>query len=103
MTPGTPSFTFNVALAPGAPVAPRGPVRPIEPSLPLITTDAPSLPFTPILPSTPLAPSLPTVISSDRANSTFAPLVSLVCLTVKFLPAIISTVFVFSIVLAFTS
>ncbi len=69
----------------------------------MITTDAPSLPLTPILPSTPLAPSLPTAISSDKANSTFAPLVSLVCLTVKFLPAIISTEFVLAIVLAFTS
>ena len=82
---------------------PGAPVRPIEPSLPLITTDAPSLPLTPILPSTPLAPSLPTAISSDRANSTFAPLVSLVCLTVKFLPAIISTEFVLAIVLAAVS
>ena len=69
----------------------------------MITTDAPSLPLTPILPSIPLTPSLPTAILSDKANSTFAPLVSLVCLTVRFLPAIISTEFVLAIVLAFVS
>ncbi|MDU3523416.1 MAG: hypothetical protein E7F58_17565, partial [Clostridium saudiense] len=82
---------------------PGAPVKPIEPSLPSITTDAPSLPLTPILPSIPFTPSLPTAISSDRANSTLAPLVSLVCLTVKFLPAIISTVFALAIVLAAVS
>ena len=41
--------------------------------------------------------------SFANAYSTLAPSVSLVCLTVKFLPAIISTVLVFSIVLAAAS
>ena len=51
----------------------------------------PSLPSLPSLPLTTTLSKLVTVLF--KANSTFAPFSSLVCLTVKFLPATISTVF----------
>ena len=66
---------------------------PIEPSAPLITTEEPSLPVAPTEPSLPFAPSLPATMLSDKANSTLAPSVVVPCLTVRFLPATISTVF----------
>ena len=88
--PGWPFSPFIVR-----PSLPSLPFKPMEPSLPLITTEEPSLPFTPILPSTPSLPSLPSLpilISLAKSNSTLAPSLLLVCFTVKFLPAAISTV-----------
>ena len=85
--PGWPFSPFIVR-----PSLPSLPFKPMEPSLPLITTEEPSLPFTPILPSTPSLPSLPILISLAKSNSTLAPSLLLVCFTVKFLPAAISTV-----------
>ena len=95
--PSTPSAPLSPLME--RPLAPSLPLRPMEPSLPLITTAEPSLPFTPILPSMPSLPGTPgwpfspTPISSDKANSTLAPSVVAACLTVRFLPATISTVF----------
>ena len=88
--PFTPGWPFSAFME--RPSLPSLPLRPMEPSLPLITTEEPSLPFTPILPSTPSLPSLPILMSSDNAYSTLAPSSLLVCFTVKFLPAAISTV-----------
>ena len=58
----------------------------------------PSLPSTPSLPLTTTLSKLVTVLF--KANSTFAPSLLLVWLTVKFLPAAISTVLVCLIVFA---
>ena len=96
--PGWPFSPFIVR-----PSLPSLPFKPMEPSLPLITTEEPSLPFTPILPSTPSLPSLPILISLAKSNSTLAPSLLLVCFTVKFLPAAISTVLPSEIVLAAVS
>ena len=96
--PGWPFSPFIVR-----PSLPSLPFKPMEPSLPLITTEEPSLPFTPILPSTPSLPSLPILISLAKSNSTLAPSLLLVCLTVKFLPAAISTVLPSEIVFAAVS
>ena len=96
--PGWPFSPFIVR-----PSLPSLPFKPMEPSLPLITTEEPSLPFTPILPSTPSLPSLPILISLAKSNSTLAPSLLLVCFTVKFLPATISTVLPSEIVLAAVS
>ena len=92
-----------VTDAPSLPSAPFGPVRPIEPSFPLIATAAPSLPATPIEPSLPSLPSLPNVILSFKAKVTFAPVSPLTCSTVKFLPALNSTVLVSAIFFAVAS
>jgi len=96
--PGWPFSPFIVR-----PSLPSLPFKPMEPSLPLITTEEPSLPFTPILPSTPSLPSLPILISLAKSNSTLAPSLLLVCFTVKFLPAAISTVLPSEIVFAVVS
>ena len=96
--PGWPFSPFIVR-----PSLPSLPFKPMEPSLPLITTEEPSLPFTPILPSTPSLPSLPILMSLAKSNSTLAPSLLLVCFTVKFLPADISTVLPSEIVLAAVS
>ena len=96
--PGWPFSPFIVR-----PSLPSLPFKPMEPSLPLITTEEPSLPFTPILPSTPSLPSLPILISLAKSNSTLAPSLLLVCFTVKFLPAAISTVLPSEIVFAAVS
>ena len=96
--PGWPFSPFIVR-----PSLPSLPFKPMEPSLPLMTTEEPSLPFTPILPSTPSLPSLPILISLAKSNSTLAPSLLLVCFTVKFLPAAISTVLPSEIVFAAVS
>ena len=97
----TPSAPFSPFIV--RPSLPSLPFKPMEPSLPLITTEEPSLPFTPILPSTPSLPSLPILISLAKSNSTLAPSLLLVCFTVKFLPAAISTVLPSEIVFAAVS